>query len=75
MWILSDFLVDRESFSKLFLTLLRARGADSGVLGDDSLAVSDVELSDELLLDNSLFDVRLVANCRAQGPRFKHKLS
>lgn len=73
--ILSDSWVDSKPFSKVFLTLLRARGADSGVLGDDSLAVSDVELSDELLLDNSLFDVLLVANCRAHGPRFNHKLS
>lgn len=44
------------------LTLLRARGAASGVLGDDSLAVSEVELKDELLLDNSLLDGRFVAN-------------
>lgn len=48
---------------KRFLTLRRTRGADSGVLGDvDSLAVSDVELSEELLLDNSLLEGRLVAN-------------
>lgn len=59
---------------RCFLTLLRARGADSGVLGDvDSLAVSDVELSEELLLDNSLLDGRLVANCRHE-PRFNHKI-
>lgn len=54
------------------LTLLRARGAASGVLGDvDSLAVSDVELSDELLLDNSLLDGRLVANCRTHDLRIQ----
>lgn len=35
----------------------------------DSLAVSDVELSEELLLDNSLLDGRLVANCRTQKQR------
>lgn len=47
------------------LTLRRARGAASGVLGDvDSLAVSDVELKEELLLDSSLLDGLLVANCR-----------
>lgn len=49
------------------LTLLRARGAASGVLGDDSLAVSDVELKEELLLDNSLLDGRFVANYRTDG--------
>lgn len=54
------------------LTLLRARGAASGVLGDvDSLAVSDVELKEELLLDNSLLDGRLVANCRTDRPRVR----
>lgn len=53
------------NFAKLYLTLLRARGAASGVLGDvDSLAVSDVELKEELLLDSSLLDGLLVANCR-----------
>lgn len=47
------------------LTLRRARGAASGVLGDvDSFAVSDVELKEELLLDSSLLDGLLVANCR-----------
>lgn len=49
------------------LTLLRARGAASGVLGDDSLAVSDVELKEELLLDSSLLDDRFVANYRIDG--------
>lgn len=48
-------------------TLLRARGAASGVLGDDSLAVSDVELKEELLLDSSLLDGRFVANYRTDG--------
>lgn len=53
----------KGGFLKRFLTLRRTRGADSGVLGDvDSLAVSDVELSEELLLDNSLLEGRLVAN-------------
>lgn len=57
----------QQSISLFHLTLLRARGAASGVLGDvDSLAVSDVELSEELLLDNSLLDGLLVANCRTQ---------
>ena len=57
-------------FEERCLTLLRARGADSGVLGDvDSLAVSDVELSEELLLDSSLLDGRLVANCGTHDPR------
>lgn len=52
-------------FLSFYLTLLRARGAASGVLGDvDSLAVSDVELKEELLLDNSLLDGRFVANCQ-----------
>lgn len=41
------------------------------MLGDvDSLAVSDVELKEELLLDNSLLDGRFVANCRTDDPRF-----
>lgn len=54
------------------LTLLRARGAASGVLGDvDSLAVSDVELKEELLLDNSLLDGRLVANCRTDDHKVR----
>ena len=55
-----------------YLTLLRARGAASGVLGDvDSLAVSDVELSEELLLDSSLLDGRLVANCKTDDARVR----
>lgn len=54
-----------QSIVSFCLTLRRARGAASGVLGDvDSLAVSDVELREELLLDSSLLDGRLVANCR-----------
>lgn len=37
------------------LTLLRVRGAVSGVLSrGDSLGVSELELSDELLLESSL---------------------
>lgn len=37
-------------------TLLRVRGAVTGVLGrGDSLRVSEVELRDELLLERSLF--------------------
>lgn len=52
------------------LTLLRARGAASGVLGDvDSLAVSEVELREELLLDSSLLVDLLVANCRMDDTR------
>lgn len=51
------------------LTLLRARGAASGVLDDvDSFAVSEVELSDELLLESSLVG-RRVANCRMEDTR------
>lgn len=39
------------------------------MLGDvDSLA-SDVELREELLLDSSLFDGLLVANCKREHPR------
>lgn len=57
----------------LHLTLRRARGAASGVLGDvDSLAVSDVELKEELLLDSSLLDGRLVANCRTGDAKVKY---
>lgn len=52
------------------LTLLRALGAASGVLGDDSLAVSDVELREELLLDNSLLNGLFVANCGTDGYSF-----
>lgn len=51
------------------LTLLRARGAASGVLDEvDSFAVSEVELSDELLLESSLVG-RRVANCRMEDTR------
>jgi len=54
------------------LTLRRARGGASGVLGDvDSLAVSDVELKEELLLDNSFVEGRLVANCKTGDPRVR----
>lgn len=60
-----DPLLRVQSIVSFCLTLRRARGAASGVLGDvDSLAVSDVELREELLLDSSLLDGRLVANCR-----------
>ena len=59
----------RDGKGRAGLTLLRARGAASGVLGDDSLAVSDVELSEELLLESSLVEGRLVANCRMDETR------
>ncbi len=54
----TDFLLHYNSAWGLLTekpTLLRVRGAASGVLGrGDSLGVSEVELRDELLLENSL---------------------
>ena len=45
-------------------------GTEEGVLGDvDSLAFSEVELRDELLLESSLAGGRLVANCRMEDTR------
>lgn len=51
------------------LTLLLARGAGSGVLGEvDSFGVSEVELRDELLLESSLFCL-LVPNGKREATK------